>query len=110
MSEVDENGHGDYDQEDEEIRITQLIEDIRNLKKKEKYNVHVIRFNPDKYINAGGIVMKSIFVKINKVWTTTNSFNARLAILKTEIEACFKTKYKEPTLQPIIYLFFDGYD
>ncbi len=63
MIEVDENGHGDYDQEDEEIRITQLIEDIRNLKKKEKYNVHVIRFNPDKYINAGGIVMKSIFVK-----------------------------------------------
>ena len=93
--EVDEGQHSSYGK----LCVNSIEKELCRL-----INIHemdyggfpmaVIRFNPDKYINASGDIIKS--------------YTGRELILKTTIESVMKETMIENTIV-VYYLFYDGF-
>ena len=83
--EVDENQHSDYDCSCEHKRLMQISKDVGHRP------IVFIRFNPDAYTNADGILVKSCW-KLNKmgvvlvIKTKENEWIERINALKTQIQ------------------------
>ena len=89
--ETDENQHKAYNEMDEETRYDDLF-----MAHSGKWIY--IRFNPDKYINAKGILKNPMIA-------------TRLEALKTEIEKQIKRVAQEENVELVerVYMYYDGY-
>jgi hypothetical protein len=106
--EIDENQHNiiSYDCSCENKRIMELSQDVGFRP------VIFIRFNPDKYLDKNGKIIKSCW-KLNKKGFSVISdkkhaeWNERLNILKEQIEYWIKPENKTSKTIEIIQLFYD---
>lgn len=100
--EVDENQHKSYDGPKEDSRIYYFCESMYHK------NIHIIRFNPDKYVSKGK--------QIRSCWKLDDSgryeisdkeqWDNRLAKLCDVINECITTDTQEPI--NLVYLFYDS--
>jgi hypothetical protein len=119
ITDIDENQHKCYDENDDKNRTAEILQDIGNK------SVIFIRFNPDDYIDKDNTKIKSCWsitrktglVEINnkKNWVSglcplyyggpTDPREERLNVLKNKIQYWIDNKTENPV--ETVYLFYD---
>jgi hypothetical protein len=104
--EIDENKHDNYDCICENKRLMEISKDLNYRP------IIFIRFNPDKYIDNNGNIIKScwklhkvsdiLYIEKNKI----NEWNDRLKSLELQIKYWIDTKNKTDKTIEIIELFY----
>ena len=105
--ELDQHQHKSYANDDETVRLTELMHDF-NRNESENKPMVVIRFNTDEYIDESG---NSVAGCIKKDGTLNElKFTRRWLQLKKRVERWLYTSDAPFRLMRIERLFFDGYD
>ena len=106
--EIDENQHNTYNSSCESKRCMEISKDFHHRP------LIVLRFNPDKYINRdGGLIRSCWSYNSNGISVVSRNkkkeWNNRLETLSTHIDFWTNPKNKSEKTVQIIELFFDGY-
>jgi len=105
--EVDENNHENYDCSCENKRIVQLSQDVGHRP------LVIIRFNPDRYVDERGKVVKSCWSESKKLRklrvdeSQENNWRGRLERLREEIEYWINPENTTGKMIEMVELFYD---
>jgi hypothetical protein len=104
--EVDENQHSEYDCSCENKRLMEISKDVGHR------NIVFIRFNPDKYVDKNGSLVKSCWSAnrygIMQISSTNKlSWDSRLNSLKLQIEYWLKNPSSK--MIEVVQLYYDNF-
>jgi hypothetical protein len=99
---IDEHQHQTYNQP-KEIKREQDLAEHSEMKQ-----VVFLRFNPDKYSDANGMTVRSVFIEREETVETTRLYQKRMSALTTRMLHHVKTDTTESFIRE--YLFYDECD